>query len=47
MEIWMQQQANAVLIALRHAQELYGDPMPLRPFTPRPDSEADLGGGML
>jgi hypothetical protein len=46
-EIWMQQQASAVLIALRHAQELYGDPVPLRPFKPRPDSESHLGDGVL
>jgi len=26
MEIWLQQQANAVLTALAHAQELYSNP---------------------
>lgn len=39
MEIWLQQQASAVLTALAHAQELYGDPT-----TPRQNLNADLGG---
>lgn len=35
MEIWLQQQAGAVLTALEHAQELYGGPVrPPRPFAP-------------
>lgn len=29
MEIWLQQQVNAVLTALAHAQELYGVPRDL------------------
>jgi len=47
MEIWLQQQAYAVLAALCCAQDLYGGqttPRPPRPFMPRPDLEADLGG---
>lgn len=50
MELWLQQQASAVLSALRHAQQLYGGPTAprqLRPFTPRPDLEADLGGEVV
>ncbi|MFZ0832282.1 MAG: hypothetical protein WAM92_04200 [Mycobacterium sp.] len=37
-EIWLQQQAGAVLTALSHAQDLYGGSM-----TPR-NPEADPGG---
>ncbi len=46
MEIWLQQQASAVLTALRHAEDLYGGPTPPRmpqPFAPRPDLETDFG----
>jgi hypothetical protein len=50
MQIWLQQQASAVLTALRHAEELYGGPTPSSappPFAPRPDLEADMGGGWV
>ena len=46
-EIWLQQQASAVLTALRHAEDLYGGatpPRPPQPFVSRPDLETDLGG---
>jgi hypothetical protein len=49
MEIWLQQQASAVLTALAHARDIYGGPtppQPLRPFAPRPDLGAELGGGL-
>lgn len=37
MEIWLQQQASAVLTALAHAQELYGaGARAPRPFAPPP-----------
>lgn len=45
MEIWLQQQATAVLTALSHAQQLYGGSMPTReprPFAPPPDLESEL-----
>ena len=47
MDIWLQQQANAVLTALRHAEQLYGGPTPPRPSRPFAlprDLESDLGG---
>jgi hypothetical protein len=50
MDIWLQQQAKAVLTALGRAEQLYGGPTPpqgSRPFAPRPDLEADLGGGLV
>ncbi len=48
MEIWLQQQASAVLAALSHAHALYGGPpQEPRPFAPPADLEADLGGGLV
>jgi hypothetical protein len=48
MEMWLQQQASAVLTALSHAQELYGGPpRQSRPFALRPDLEANLGAGLV
>jgi hypothetical protein len=48
MEMWLQQQASAVLTALSHAQELYGGPpQQPQPFALRADLEADLGGGQV
>jgi hypothetical protein len=49
-EIWLQQQASAVLTALRHAEDLYGGPTPPRmpqPFAPRPDLETVFGGTLV
>ncbi len=47
MEIWLQQQASAVLTALAHAQELYGaGARAPRPFAPPPQLEAGLRGGL-
>jgi hypothetical protein len=49
MEIWLQQQASAVLTALAHAREIFGGPTPpepVKPFAPRPDLDADLGVGL-
>jgi hypothetical protein len=50
MEIWLRQQASAVMTALIHAQVLYGGPVPApqpRPFTTPPDLEDNLGGGWV
>jgi hypothetical protein len=49
-EIWLQQQASAVLTALRHAEDLYGGPTSPRmpqPFAPRRDLESVFGGTLV
>ena len=48
MQVWLQHQVSNVLVALSHAQELYGGataPESPRPFAPREDLESDLGRG--
>jgi hypothetical protein len=48
MDMWLQQQASAVLTALSHAQEIYGGPpQQPHPFTLPANLETDLGGGQV
>ena len=50
MQVWLQQQVSNVLIALSHAQALYGGataPESPQPFAPRPDLESDLVRGWV
>ncbi|MGH3678643.1 MAG: hypothetical protein ACRDU5_23460 [Mycobacterium sp.] len=50
MDGWLLGQVSNVLTALSHAQELFegvGPPTLPKDFTPRPELQDNLGGGLL